>query len=104
MQLRKTNNNSHARQVKYYQRKTIFELKTIIPKWACGENSDKLFDISQHPYFESYSIFFVDVVDLINTTQFNGFNPEILFIGDLASDSRVGVKLKDCTKSATGFV
>lgn len=102
MKLRKANSDPHESRVRHYQNKSIAEIRKISPLWAYGEHCDKLFDKSQHPYFEKYSIFIVDVSDLIKNTALMDFNPETLFTNDLASDSRVATTLEQWEKN--GFI
>ena len=102
MELHKSNFSDREEQLKLYQQKVLTELQKIQPKWAYGKEADSLLDFSQHPINESYSIFLVDTSELIQKTEFIGFDAQVLFTGDLASDSRIATTLSQWENN--GFV
>lgn len=89
MRPRKADSSVYQNLVKNYLSKSVSDLRAIKPKWAYGENLDKLLDVSQHPKLSKYSIYLVETEILVRKTEFYGFDINSLFTGDLASDSRV---------------
>ncbi len=83
------NMNDVELRIKKYSEKHINELKKIKPLWAYGENIDKLLDYTQHPEYDSYKIFIVNVSELVNKTNFINLDLSKLFCGDIASDYRI---------------
>jgi len=86
--------DDYEEKVELYTQKSIKEIRKIEPRWAYGENKDKLLDRSQHPECGNYKIFSVGVKDLLQNIESFGFNYEILFTGDLASDCKVASTLE----------
>lgn len=83
--------------IRQYSLITREQLKLIRPKWAFGADIDHMQDGSLHPLFGNYTIFLVDVNELISKVDFISLNPSHLFSGDEASDSRVAKIIDDWT-------
>lgn len=72
-----------------YKRRAMAELRLILPKWAYGQNVDKLLDHIQNPINNEYTIFKVDTIELIMNAELNEINPNILFTGESNNDYRI---------------
>jgi hypothetical protein len=59
MKLQQTNSDKFDEQIKYYKGKSLAQLQLIIPKWAYGNNSDNILDITLRPNEKEYLIFLV---------------------------------------------
>ena len=89
MKFQKANTSSHIEYINLYKDKSISELRSINPKWACGKNVDKLLDYIQNPKNNEYTIFNVEPSELIKNAELNEVNLQKLFTGDITNDYRI---------------
>lgn len=94
-----SNNDDFEKEVSSFRKIDLEIIKKIEPKWAYGENSDKIYDYVLHPESDKYIIAIVKVKDLLENIEFLDFDLENLFIDDLASDYRVMSTLKRWQKN-----
>jgi hypothetical protein len=72
-----------------YKGKTQKHLRTITPQWACGENTDMIFDIMLKPLNQEYEIFCVKTVELVMHSAFFEVSTKKLFTGIYLNDNRI---------------
>ncbi|MCS3800874.1 hypothetical protein [Niastella sp. OAS944] len=75
--------------IKKYQSKFISNLEHITPNWACGINSNHIFDISLRPENDEFSFFLVEISCILKYLDFREVLVEPLFIGHTLNDQRV---------------
>lgn len=72
-----------------YKCKSLEELKSIQPKWACGTNIDKLYNKCLLPENNEFTIFLTDTCALVNKGELLGLDSHVLFTEDALNDKRV---------------
>ena len=92
MKLQKVSLDRHeSLLIKLYRDRTIDELNYIKPRWAFGDDSDKLWDKHQLPSYGTYTIFKVDTAELVSNSLFYEVDVNQLFTDDLTNNHRVAV-------------
>lgn len=76
-------------QIAYYKGKSLLELHTIVPRWAYGDNADKICDRGISAEQDRYIICLTDVGQLIQCADFGEVERMLLFTGELFNDGRV---------------
>lgn len=94
MEIRIANFDEYDEELSEFRKIGLETLKKIEPKWAYGENLDKVYDYSQHPAIGGYKILNVFVKDLIENVEFYDFDVMKLFSDEISSDYRVVSTLK----------
>ena len=67
--------------LEYYRNKSLKQLKLINPKWAYGENRNKILDIALKGRNKEYRIFVVNTSNLIENSIFADVEFDSLFNG-----------------------
>jgi hypothetical protein len=93
MKFQKANVDTVKKRIEHYKKKSLSQLQSIIPRWAVGDNADKLMNKELHPIAEEYFVFLVDTKELIEICEFNEVNPHILFTGEMINDGRIATIL-----------
>ena len=73
----------------YYRNKSLEQLKLINPKWAYGENRNKILDIALKGRNKEYRIFLVNTSKLIENSIFADVELDFLFNGKEKNDMRI---------------
>jgi hypothetical protein len=76
-------------QIIYYKGKSLSELHTIVPRWAYGDNADKIRDRGISAEQDRYIICMTDVGKLIQCADFGEVERMLLFTDELLNDGRV---------------
>lgn len=80
---------SFEERIKYYQSKSLEELKLIQPKWALGKEADYILNSRIHPSENEFTIFFVNTLDFIKNAEFLEVKIDSLFNGIGSNDGRI---------------
>ena len=75
--------------LEYYQNKSLEQLKFIDPKWAYGDNRNKILDIALKGRNKEYRIFIVNTSKLIENSLFADVEFDSLFNGKEKNDMRI---------------
>jgi len=89
MRLKKASTSGAEEIIKEFFNKSSAELSEVIPKWALGNHLDKLLDYQLHPNRGKYSIFFVEVKQLIQISNFGEVILDKLFTDAQLNDIRI---------------
>lgn len=94
MEIRLVNSDEFEDEVSDFQKLDFETIMNIVPKWAYGNDLDKLYEYAQHPKLGNYKIFNVNLKELIENVELFDFDLNKLFVSDLNSDYRVVSTLK----------
>lgn len=75
--------------IKEYNERGIDHLKGVTLNWAYGKDEKYLQDGGQSSSAGVYNIYIVNLAELIDKSEFLGFDPSVLFIGEYGSDSKI---------------
>ena len=89
MQFKKPNSCKAEDLINKYKNRTSAELRTIVPRWAISNDTDKLFDRVLDPLNGRYCIINVNLLNLVKISEFGEFDLETLFNGNLVNDYRI---------------
>lgn len=89
MKLRKADYKDKEEQLTVYMRADLAELQKIKPRWAYCNHINELLDYSIHPENNEYTIFLVNVCELIENAEFNEVTISSIFTGNVVNDIRI---------------
>jgi hypothetical protein len=87
--MKHVNHNAMDNIFKYYQGKSLDEIKLIKPKWAYGRNRHKISDIILKDPETEYRVFYVKTVILISKSDFIDIDMSSLYTGKAKNDTRI---------------
>jgi len=89
MKLRKAECKDKQEQLTVYLKADLADLQKIKPRWAFGNHINELLDYSIHPENNDYTIFLVNLRELLENAEFNEVTINSFFTGNVVNHIRI---------------